>query len=130
MNIDEIIFDDIIAEQYADIYCSANNLDVSPESDAGRGPVDFKVSRGLTKVNVEMKLSTNRLLHGYQKQLPIYDKAEKTNNSIFLIILLDNKHMKKVEQVYDYKKRNETVDNKLLEIVVIDAILKKSASKI
>ena len=114
----------------ADIYCSANDLDVSPESDAGRGPVDFKVSRGLTKVNVEMKLSSNRLLHGYQKQLPIYDKAEKTNNnSIFLIILLDEKHMKKVEQVYDYKKKNETVDKKLPEIVVIDATLKKSASK-
>ena len=113
----------------ADIYCSANDLDVSPESDAGRGPVDFKVSRGLTKVNVEMKLSTNRLLHGYKKQLPIYDKAEKTNNSIFLIILLDEKHMKKVEQVYDYKNENETVDNKLPEIVVIDATLRKSASK-
>lgn len=113
----------------ADIYCSANDLDVSPESDAGRGPVDFKVSRGLTKVNVEMKLSSNRLLHGYEKQLPIYDKAEKTNNSIFLIILLDSKHMKKVRQVYEYKNKYETFDNKLPEIVVIDATLKKSASK-
>jgi hypothetical protein len=30
----------------ASSYCEANNLDLSPESDAGRGPVDFKLSRG------------------------------------------------------------------------------------
>ncbi len=28
----------------ADAYCDANNLDISPESDAGRGPIDFKLS--------------------------------------------------------------------------------------
>ncbi len=37
--------------------------------------------------------------------------------------------MKKVEQVYNYKNKNETIANKLPEIVVIDATLKKSASK-
>ncbi|MEZ6192419.1 MAG: hypothetical protein R3C45_14180 [Phycisphaerales bacterium] len=30
----------------ADAYCRANNLDLSPEVDSGRGPVDFKVSSG------------------------------------------------------------------------------------
>jgi hypothetical protein len=114
----------------ADSYCTANHLDISPESDAGRGPVDFKVSKGLTKVNVEMKLSRNpRLLHGYENQLPIYDKAEKTNNSIFFIVLLDESHMKSVKKVYDYKRKNETLDIKLPEIVVVDATLRKSASK-
>lgn len=114
----------------AESYCQANNLDLSPESNAGRGPVDFKISRGSeVKVNVEMKLSTNRLLHGYQSQLPIYDKAEKTNNSIFLIILLYNQDMRKVREVLSYKRRNETVDKKLPDIVVVDATVKKSASK-
>lgn len=114
----------------ADSYCTANNLDISPESDAGRGPVDFKVSEGLQKVNVEMKLSRNpKLLHGYENQLAIYDKAEKTNNSIFFIVLLDESHMKNVQKVYDYKRKNETIDIKLPEIVVVDATLKKSASK-
>lgn len=111
-------------------YCHANDLDLTPESNAGRGPVDFKISRGSdVKVNVEMKLSTNRLLHGYQSQLPIYDKAEKTNNSIFLIIFLYNQDIRKVREVLNYKRKNETLDNKLPEIIVVDATMKKSASK-
>jgi len=114
----------------ADSYCTANNLDISPESDSGRGPVDFKVSKGLTKVNVEMKLSKNpKLLHGYENQLPIYDKAEKTNNSIFFIVLLDESHMKSVKKVFDYRLKNETLDKKLPQIIVVDATIKKSASK-
>lgn len=44
----------------ADSYCAANNIDLSPESNAGRGPVDFKLSRGSTdKVIVEVKLTSN-----------------------------------------------------------------------
>ncbi|MBA1419861.1 MAG: hypothetical protein FAF03_03120 [Epsilonproteobacteria bacterium] len=114
----------------ADSYCTANDLDISPESDAGRGPVDFKVSKGSVKVNVEMKLSRNlKLLHGYKTQLLIYDKAEKTNNSIFFIVLLDESHLKRIKTVYDYKSKHETATNKLPEIVVVDATLKKSASK-
>lgn len=114
----------------AQAYCQANNLDLSPESNAGRGPVDFKISRGSdVKVNVEMKLSTNRLLHGYQSQLPIYNKAEKTTNSIFLIILLYRQNMGKVRAVWNYKRKYETVDKRLPEIIVVDATMRKSASK-
>src|SRR5450759_2420737 len=45
--------------------CDANGLDLTPESNAGRGPVDFKASDGSkVKVAVEMKLTTHgRLLH-------------------------------------------------------------------
>lgn len=123
-------FSQLLFFAIAHSYCEANNLDLSPESDAGRGPVDFKISQGFNdKINVEIKLSTNRLLHGFQTQLPIYDKAEKTNKSIFLIIQLYSSHDKKIEKVFDYKNKNETVDKKLPNIVVIDATKKKSASK-
>ena len=30
----------------AQIYCLANNIDVSPETDSGNGSVDFKFSNG------------------------------------------------------------------------------------
>ncbi|MBV5349814.1 hypothetical protein JZU71_01240, partial [bacterium] len=62
----------------ASSYCIANDLDISPESDAGRGPVDFKFSNGSKgKVLVEIKLtSNNQLQHGFESQLPIYMKAE------------------------------------------------------
>ena len=51
----------------ATTYCEANNVDISPEADAGAGPVDFKLSQGFrNRVLVEVKLSSNqRLLHGF-----------------------------------------------------------------
>jgi hypothetical protein len=69
-------------------YCKANDLDLSPESDAGRGPVDFKVSSGFNgKVLVEIKLtSNNQLKHGFESQLPIYQKAEGAVRGIYLVI--------------------------------------------
>jgi len=123
-------FSQLLFFAIAHSYCEANNLDLSPESDAGRGPVDFKISKGFNdKINVEIKLSTNRLLHGFETQLPIYDKAEKTNKSIFLIIQLYSSNDKKIQKVFDYKNKHETVDKILPNIVVIDATKKKSASK-
>jgi len=72
----------------ASAYCRANDLDLSPESDAGRGPVDFKVSRGFAgKVLVEIKLTSNKqLLHGFESQLPIYEKAEGSHRGVYLVI--------------------------------------------
>jgi len=72
----------------ADAYCRANNLDLSPESDGGRGPVDFKMSRGFNgKVVVELKLTSNKqLLHGFESQLPIYQRAESAPKGILLVI--------------------------------------------
>src|SRR5690606_3355196 len=51
-------------------YCEANDLDISPESDGGAGPVDFKVSKGASsKALLELKRSTNpKLVDGYTKQ--------------------------------------------------------------
>lgn len=124
-------FSQMLFFSIAQSYCEANNLDLSPEVDSGRGPIDFKISKGHNdKINVEIKLSSNNLLHGYTKQLPIYDKAEKTNKSIFLIMQLYDNHDKKIENVFKYKKDNETLDNKLPNIVVVDATTKKSASKV
>jgi hypothetical protein len=72
----------------ATAYCEANDLDLSPESDGGRGPVDFKVSAGFKgKVLVEIKLTSNlQLAHGFEKQLPIYQTAERSYRGIYLVI--------------------------------------------
>jgi hypothetical protein len=41
----------------AQIFCLANDLDVSPETNSGLGSVDFKFSKGATsKINVEIKI--------------------------------------------------------------------------
>ena len=72
----------------ADAYCAANKLDISPEVDLGGGPVDFKVSHGDShRVTVEVKLSSNsKLIRGFTKQLPLYDRAEKSIHCIYRII--------------------------------------------
>ena len=68
-------------------YISANDLDISFEPDAGRGSVDFKVSRGGDKTIVEIKLSTNtQYLHGYEEQVEEYGKAECTDKIIYVFI--------------------------------------------
>lgn len=108
-------------------YCYANNLDLSPEADAGRGPVDFKISMGASiKVLVEVKLtSNNQLTHGYEKQLPIYQKAEKSQRGIYLVLY--NEGITKSR----WKKFNDLVQNKKLnnlEVIVVNAIPKASAS--
>ena len=66
----------------ADGYCCANNLDISPETNSGRGPVDFKISFGYSsRVLIEIKLSSNkRLVHGFSAQLEEYEKAERSQH--------------------------------------------------
>jgi len=61
----------------ADAYCAANGLDLSRETNAGRGPVDFKLSKGYRgRVLVEAKLTTNKqLLHGFETQIEEYKKG-------------------------------------------------------
>lgn len=114
----------------ADAYCSANNLDLSREPSAGRGPVDFKVSAGATeKVLVEIKLSSNTsLVKGYLKQLPIYERSENTKNS-FYVILRVTEAANQIEQVVNLEKASLEAGKIAPKVIVIDARLKPSASK-
>ncbi|TFZ40795.1 hypothetical protein E4100_04360 [Soehngenia longivitae] len=110
-------------------YCMTNNLDISPESNTGRGPVDFKISRGNDKTVVEIKLTSNReTLHGFEIQIEEYAKSEGTENKIFLLI--DNGRssniIRKVEESYENRKK---AGENPATVIVIDAKPKESASK-
>jgi hypothetical protein len=110
-------------------YCKANNLDITPEADAGNGPVDFKFSSGFhNRVLVEIKLSTNSLLHGYQKQLEIYKAAEDTDHGVYLVIDVGGLGQKYIEV---QRVRREAIDRgeKTSKIFLIDGNRKASASK-
>ncbi|WDH55196.1 hypothetical protein PUP75_10475 [Pseudomonas chlororaphis] len=110
-------------------YCKANNLDITPEADAGNGPVDFKFSSGFNnRVLVEIKLSTNSLLHGYQKQLEIYKTAEDTDHGIYLVIDVGGLGQKYAEV---QRARREAIERgeKTSKIFLIDGNRKASASK-
>ncbi|WP_170019365.1 hypothetical protein [Campylobacter sp. RM16190] len=112
-------------------YCDANNLDISPEANSGNGPIDFKISKGSNiKINIEMKLSSNtKLLSGYEKQLPAYNQAEKTNKSKFIIMQLYDKDLNRIQKVLDFKNKSEKNGIKLPDIIIIDATKRESASK-
>jgi hypothetical protein len=113
----------------ADSYCNAHNLDLSREPNAGRGPVDFKVSKGYhAKVTVEIKFTSNDIKSGYSKQLPIYNAAEKTEYSIFLIIRNSDLDVG-LENVKKLQAVERKAGRRTPEIFEIDGRIKSSASK-
>lgn len=113
----------------ADAYCKANDIDLSPETNSGRGPVDFKLSRGVgEKVLVEVKLTSNsQLQHGFEKQLPVYMKQEDTVKAIYLV--LDNDHTKRLLNfITFYNEQPQEVRNKIT-VITINGNPKESASR-
>lgn len=109
-------------------YRKANNLDISCEPDEGRGPVDFKLSRGQDITVIEVKLSTNKqYLHGYETQILEYAKAEATDKMIYVIVDLGHPgKIERLQQLHD-RKYDEGENPPLL--IVIDAKEQISASR-
>ncbi len=89
-------------------YISANDLDISFEPDVGRGPADFKVSRGGDKTIVGIKLSTNsQYLHGYEEQVEEYGKVECTDKMVYVFINLGNPgRLKKLTDTHQMNLQN------------------------
>jgi hypothetical protein len=76
----------------------ATPSDVSSEVNNGRGPVDFKISRGsLDKALVEFKLASNtKLQQNLEKQVEIYKAASDTPNALKVILFFTDKEHAKV----------------------------------
>jgi hypothetical protein len=113
----------------ANILCSANDIDISPETNSGGGPVDFKFSKGYAgRVLVEVKLSKGQVVHGYKTQLEVYKTAAKTKEAVFLIVNvggMGNKLRVIQRAQADVHKAGERTS----QIVVVDARRRASASK-
>lgn len=111
-------------------YCKSNNLDITPEAETGRGPVDFKFSSGGdAKVIVEIKLSTNsRLISGYKNQLSIYQKAEKAE-AIYLVLDI-GRFLRKSRELNVIVGQQAKAGLKANKIFVVDGHKKLSASKV
>jgi hypothetical protein len=112
----------------AEAYCNANNIDIAPEANMGGGPVDFKFSRGGdNRFLVEIKLSTGRVVHGYEKQLEVYRAASSGCDAAFLIINVGKMGIKlaRIKKIQtDRRKEN----GKAADIHVVDAGRRPSAS--
>ena len=78
----------------------ATPSDISREVNDGRGPVDFKVSRGAhDKTLVEFKLASNsHLRKNLEKQLELYQKASDAQTGFKVIIYFSLKELVKVEK--------------------------------
>lgn len=92
--------------------------DVSTEANDGRGPVDFKVSRGSSdKTLVEMKLAKNtQLARNLAKQVPIYQAASDAENAIKGIIFFTEAEEERASRILS---EMGLLGNK--DIVLIDA---------
>ena len=106
----------------------ATRSDFNREVNNGRGPVDFKVSRGdQDKTLVEFKLAKNtQLRNGLEKQVAIYQAANRTQQSFKVIFFFSAEEKAKVEAIL--KELNLTNND---TVVLIDCRRdnKPSASK-
>lgn len=106
----------------------ASEMDVNREVNNGRGPVDFKISKGSSNSTlVEFKLASNsKLKNNLAKQVEVYQKANCTNRAIKVILYFSD---------YEYNKVVKILKDLGLysckDIILIDAIDNKpSASNV
>jgi hypothetical protein len=95
-----------------------SEFDVNREVNNGRGPVDFKVSKGaVDKSLIEIKLASNsQLKRNLQNQIEVYEKANGTRSSVKMIVCYTEADVAKVDAVLkELDLRGEK------SIVVIDA---------
>lgn len=113
----------------ANVICAVNDVDISPETNSGGGPVDFKFSTGFSgRILVEIKLSKGQVEHGYSKQLEIYKAAAKNASGVFIVIDVGGMGMK-LKKIQAAQKKAEAAGETTSSIEYIDARRRKSASK-
>ena len=106
----------------------ATPSDVTREANDGRGPADFKISRGANdKTIIEFKLAKNtQLERNLEKQTAIYQKASDAKHSIKVIVYFSGAEKRRVDRIL---KRLKLEDDR--NIILIDARMdnKPSGSK-
>jgi hypothetical protein len=92
--------------------------DVSREVNDGRGPADFKISRGARdKTIVEFKLARNtHLRRNLERQTEIYKKASDASAGIKCILYFSKEEHERVMRILDELKLTDNED-----VVLIDA---------
>jgi len=106
----------------------ASPSDVNREVNNGRGPVDFKISRGSRDSTlVEFKLASNtQLKRNLEKQVEIYQKAADAKQAIKVILYFTHEQRDRIHRILDELRLLEDEN-----VVLIDARSdnKPSASK-
>jgi hypothetical protein len=118
----------------AQSYCKANDISLDSEVNLGRGPVDFKFSKGYARrAHLEVKkLHNGKFWNGLETQLPSYMKSDEVSDGWFLAVQYkDNKTSK--NRASELPGRVNAVRQKRqinLKYDLVDARPKQSASKL
>ena len=104
-----------------------SDCDVNREVNNGRGPVDYKFSKGANdKTLVEFKLAKNsKLRKNLENQLDIYKNANDTQYGIVVIFYYSEAEKKKTESIL----KDLNLDDKE-NVVLVDCSPKESASNV
>lgn len=114
------------------VACEASDVDVSPETNGGVGPVDFKFSRGAKRALAELKLAkSSSLERNVEAQVVAYAKTERAQCAYIVIIQSEDRHLtddftKKIEDIVARVATKHKLD---YSVIWVDARKKPSASK-
>lgn len=113
--------------------CKNNDVDVSPESDAGQGAVDFKFSAGWKRrALVELKFAkSSSFWDNLEEQTPAYLKAEGISCGYIVIIQHEDRHKEQafLDRVNSIVRRISEEVGWKYEAVFVDVMPRQSASK-
>lgn len=117
-------------------HCRNADVDLTRESNLGRGPVDFKFSQGWQKrALLEVKLiPSTHFFTGASKQLPQYMTTERASVGIYLCVGYTDKDFspERLQPIEDTLRKLREDSGWVLEAVYVDAraSTKTSASKL
>lgn len=114
-------------------YCRANNIDLSRETNIGRGPVDFKTSLGFKlRALLELKLAKNtKFWNGLSRQLPKYMQAERINIGFFVIIMFTEKDFERLNSLQEkVEEVNKNTKYDIVSVAIDASHSPDSASKL
>lgn len=115
-------------------YCRAHGVEIDREVDLGRGPVDFKITRGsVARLLIEAKkLHNGDFWNGLESQLPSYLNSDGTRSGWLLALRYRSGGVSKTRP-RELAGRVERLNRSLgtsIDVIVVDARPKASASKI
>ncbi len=115
-------------------YCRAHQVILTSESNAGRGPVDFKFTAGWeAQALVELKLTDNtKFWDGLRAQTPQYMRSETISHAIFAAVGFRARDFEPdyQQRVRDAAASVSTETSQQIDVVFIDARPKEPASKL
>lgn len=103
----------------------ASDFDINREVNNGRGPVDFKISKGSKNVSlVEFKLASNsKLKNNLAKQVEVYKAANGTDRAIKVILYFSYNELTKINTIL-----NELGLQSCKDIIIINAVNDKTSA--